>query len=1491
MTRNQASEFSAAPHTMNAILHREPASRAAARGAQAARLSIFAARQNQSSTASTSARKCGACSASNDALFSLKKLESGSCVSQSHGARCARLFSASGRKRQAGRLCSPGSRFALAKSGSLALGAAQPLCHRRERARVRGKTLVCCRAIKHLLAVILLPALLVAAPLLADDKPKPAPRTPDRTELWVPSEDLQKVLEKNKNAVLLTPGQYEALIRDAGKLKPDDAAAPPPVSAAVERMQLSAKVHDGDGSIRLRGEITARALAQGWSATTVSLPWMSTGKLSASTEALLSAQTSPPQDGTTPAPIARTVVLTMKGPAQHRIEFECAAPIQQGGSPDERVLSFSPTTVPAVLDLELPVGSKITRGPAHETKGAVHRFFLNGVNGSGPVIAWRVPAAAGSLARFSAQRIRGTCRVSGSELTANYEVRLSSSAIDSPAREAAFTVSPANASVIAVEGEKIESWLQIGSALTVKLSNATRTQQLQIELRVPLALPEEESLSVGLPALLIRDAVQVPAIVEMTLEEGVELLELQASRSPLATVAEWDAAGGKATVTIRKVSPRIVVDADARAFVGRDFVEIERTLNAATDVPVDHLHVELPDDEELLEVTWLSGPKLEWKRVAQTVEIDWQAFLNAQTQGKLTIKSRKKLDATAAAQTLSISNVVIDDAKKLAGYIALDHEPGWRVALKETSGLEDRDVRLTPVKGKMAWFNLRDFRLGFEVQRRESVVDAEVTAYALPRAKSVEIEGQIALDITGAPLRQIEVRVTKEQAKLLRFTSPLISEQTLDEATGAWKLTLTRESTGRVNLRFRVSLDGKVGQPAGLPGQPSGLSHLSATLPRFEIPAVRRFHGSWVVEANTDTQLSLATQSLQPIDVMRVPVVEDYTPRHRLVAAFAYGTGAHALTVTAARHANSELAALVVTQLALTSVLSQDGTSKHEALIELRHSGEQFAHVRLPVSAQLLSVIVDGRAVKPVRGENEAIAIPLPGGSANSDHVTARLIYELPGEKWTARGVRKLEPLTLLGNAPILATEWKVRVPDGFSYSKVDTGLEQSGTFESTNLLLGLGIASGLVTESVSVAKKEVDFLPSGSASHAVQQKKRTTVSGRSATELGDYDNAKADYDDVLRRDPTNIAARRGLERVEELRSEYFDAARDETRASMLAKVDGEWETKVPVAGTETSGGTFAARPYLAKKMEGIIFPRVSFSNATVEEAIEFLRIKSRDLDISETAPGRKGLSVILKTGVAPNSARITLDLKDVPMSEALRYITELAGMKYKIEPHAIVVEPILETSSEQFTRIYTVQPDFAGLARDRVAGKQTSVAEKLKSFGIPFPESASATFEPSASKLIVRNTGPNLDLIESFIQGMPGGQSGESFKSGLIPLELDLPASGQLLRFSGTQAPEVLSLRYASWERQMALACGMMAVGGLVFALWGRRRACLRTVLVMLVLSLGVKLFAEAWLPLANAALFGWLVALGIWIVVRVLNWIGRKAAGEIEMRKGVEA
>jgi len=96
----------------------------------------------------------------------------------------------------------------------------------------------------------------------------------------------------------------------------------------------------------------------------------------------------------------------------------------------------------------------------------------------------------------------------------------------------------------------------------------------------------------------------------------------------------------------------------------------------------------------------------------------------------------------------------------------------------------------------------------------------------------------------------------------------------------------------------------------------------------------------------------------------------------------------------------------------------------------------------------------------------------------------------------------------------------------------------------------------------------------------------------------------------------------------------------------------------------------------LTEKMDRIIFPSIQFEDATLNEAVEYLRIKSRDLDSQETRTKRKGVNVVVRNADDKRSGPlVSLDLKAVPLKAALVRITELTGCTYRVEDQEVVVE------------------------------------------------------------------------------------------------------------------------------------------------------------------------------------------------------------------------
>lgn len=179
----------------------------------------------------------------------------------------------------------------------------------------------------------------------------------------------------------------------------------------------------------------------------------------------------------------------------------------------------------------------------------------------------------------------------------------------------------------------------------------------------------------------------------------------------------------------------------------------------------------------------------------------------------------------------------------------------------------------------------------------------------------------------------------------------------------------------------------------------------------------------------------------------------------------------------------------------------------------------------------------------------------------------------------------------------------------------------------------------------------------------------------------------------------------------------------------------------------------------MRQKLERIVIPKLEFREATIQEAIDYLSQQSVELDTESPASDR-GVRFALKIGnvapavpgtPSPADARITVSLTNIPLIEALRYVTSLANLKFKVQPDQVVIVEITENTEVLITKEWKVPP---GL----IPGSGEDMAKNwLVANGVQFNGQASATFIVNSNRLIVRNTQDQLDLIDGL---MPTGQA-----------------------------------------------------------------------------------------------------------------------------------
>jgi general secretion pathway protein D len=357
-----------------------------------------------------------------------------------------------------------------------------------------------------------------------------------------------------------------------------------------------------------------------------------------------------------------------------------------------------------------------------------------------------------------------------------------------------------------------------------------------------------------------------------------------------------------------------------------------------------------------------------------------------------------------------------------------------------------------------------------------------------------------------------------------------------------------------------------------------------------------------------------------------------------------------------------------------------------------------------------------------------------------------------------------------------------------------------------------------------------------------VEEVKRLLADAQGYYVSGRYDLAFKKYEQVLAIDPFNSAARHGEEKIDNAKYGYAQEAYDETRARAVWEVEKGWEqpikhydkTAEPFADSFQRDATGTART--TQKLNSIIIPRVEFRDASVREAIDFIRQQAADNDPNPDE--KKGVDIVLRlaplgqiappsipveptqspgtasgtptdaaqpsamtspagaraiaaasVALRPADARITITLNQIPLGEALRYIASQAGLKVKVEPYAVSIIPITEQSNDLITKEYRVPPGFistsvnvgpstleqgayktaptaAPVAAPVGTGKDTQEStgghqlvtregakEFLESQGVPFPQGTSAHFLPQSSRLIVRNTADNIELVDAIVE------------------------------------------------------------------------------------------------------------------------------------------
>ena len=266
----------------------------------------------------------------------------------------------------------------------------------------------------------------------------------------------------------------------------------------------------------------------------------------------------------------------------------------------------------------------------------------------------------------------------------------------------------------------------------------------------------------------------------------------------------------------------------------------------------------------------------------------------------------------------------------------------------------------------------------------------------------------------------------------------------------------------------------------------------------------------------------------------------------------------------------------------------------------------------------------------------------------------------------------------------------------------------------------------------------------------------------------GMWTHARAMYEEVLILNPYHTEAIEAIRRTNKKLIEAGSRRRNIARQQYIS--EAIWTPVIPLiprdnaqnegdaVGTEDT--TVVQKQQkdrsINEKLDKIIIPKLDFENELVSEVLKQLQTRSYELT------NQNGVNIIylpyvgaVKTNGdgstaaddgAEDEKTITILNQGVTLRQAILSVCKAAGLKYKIEDHAVVIAPKNAPMDEHETRVFPIETS----TYNKLV-KEGSVRDFFeKTLRIPFSETAGV--KHISGRLVVTNTPDNIQRIKDYL-------------------------------------------------------------------------------------------------------------------------------------------
>jgi hypothetical protein len=837
----------------------------------------------------------------------------------------------------------------------------------------------------------------------------------DITQVYVPADDLESILSRDKRGVLLPRREFAELLERARR----NARETPDVPNGIAVVAADYRGKFVGSQLALTATVHLHQVVDGWRF--LRLPFRGVAIESATFDgrpALLAR--GPASDS------ALHVFHDRQGP--HTLVMELAAPVASTGG--DRVAALGLGGMPmGTLEISVAAGERLLvdevpfERPAPAGKAAVYHIPIGGKEEIRLRISDRTGENASDHLLFAETAYRLVVTPGDAAWQAVTSLQVFGSAVDR------FTLTlPPGLKIAQIESTGLESWdvtEQTGrkpatirlvyrqpfkGSRTISCKGIVRTDAGKRWTLGPLKIA-------GVTSHVGRIQIVHPGDLRLKLESPVQLrptgaaterrlessaapgtTEFSSGSAPPLRFDAWNENFSLSLVTERK--PRdVFVNMLTSVELSTSGVELQV---AAT---LESLNGSLFESEITLPAEWsvtavtVGGKVVDWRSLPAEagthhlfVPID--PLVPAGARVPLVLAARRPIapwPIDEAGAEFALPEVRFLNAGVLVGSYVVQASEDFDLAPTDVTGLDPVPSTLNQERLKFRYQDTH-FAGKLKITRRPSRLSAETVVVSRLDSAALRTFLRTTIEARGGGFRRLDLLLPESAGNEVRFRADRsdvrIVEQKVSEPVRGerlWTLTFDQYVKGTINLQAFVET------PRG--------SAKEFRVPEPRLEGVARQSGYIVVQAAADQQMTVTAlgpgnQRLAEVDLAELPSLP-FGPDNRAVAAYRFVQPGNQVTLSETKFTPVAVPRAVCKLCTLETLLGKTGAAQHRANFRFVASGVQSLQITMPPEATVWSTLIDDRPVE-LRVAGNAYQVPLPPAAAPATERMLTLFYATP---------------------------------------------------------------------------------------------------------------------------------------------------------------------------------------------------------------------------------------------------------------------------------------------------------------------------------------------------------------------------------------------------------------------------------------------------------------------------------------------------------------